>query len=139
MLSPDAQHNRGRIIVWWIIWGTILSGLGIMYFLNGRGPAVPEELAQEKMLTGLIGLVPLFVSVVIRWLVLPRCKEMGRALALFVAGLALAESCGILGIFFGGPYRDDLFIISVFGVAQYVPIFAKNYIEPKASGFIPNN
>jgi cadmium resistance protein CadD (predicted permease) len=139
MQSPDAQRNRGRIIVWWIIWGAILSGLVMIYSFLGRGQSVSPELAKEKMLTGLIGLIPLFISVVIRWLVLPRCTEMSRAFVWFIIGLSLAEGCGLLGIFLGGPYRDDLFLIGLFGIVQYVPIFAKNYIEPKGSGFIPNN
>lgn len=137
--NPDARRNRAKLIVWWIIWAAILSGLVMIYFFLGRGQPVPKELSQENMLTGLIGLVPLFISVVIRWLVLPRCTEMSRAFVLFIIGLSLAEGCGILGIFLGGPYRDDLFVVGVFGIVQYIPIFAKNYVEPKGSGFIPNN
>ena len=139
MQSPDAQRNLQKLMVWWIIWGAILSGLVMLYLFLGRGQPIPKELSQENMLTGLIGLIPLFISVVIRWLVLPRCTVMNRAFVLFIVGLSLAEACGILGIFFGGLYRDDLFVIGLFGIVQYVPIFAKNYVEPKGTGFIPNN
>ncbi len=137
--SPDVQRNRAKLLIWWIVWGAILSGLVLIYFTLGRGLSGSKELLQEKMLTGLIGLVPLFVSVVIRWLVLPRFTDMKRAFVMFIVGLSLAEACGMLGIFLGGPYRDDLFVIGVFGIVQYIPIFAKNYVEPKGSGFIPNN
>jgi len=137
--NPDTQRNRAKIIVWWILWGAVLSGLTILFFSLGRAPAVPTEVAREKMLTGMIGVVPLFISVVIRWLVLPRYTEMNRAFVMFIIGLALAEACGLLGIFFGGQYRNDLFLLGIFGIAQYVPIFARNYVEPKSSGFIPNN
>lgn len=139
ILAPDAQRNRAKLIVWWILWGAILSGLVIIYVFLGRGRPVPQNLTPQQMFTGLIALVPMVVSVVVRWLVLPRVSGMDRALAVFVFGLAMAEACGILGIFLGGPYRDDLFVLGVFGIAQFVPIFAKNYIEPKGSGFIPNN
>ena len=135
----DAQRNRAKIVVWWIIWGAILSGLVTLYFFLGRGQPVPKDLPPDKILTGLVGVIPLFVSVVIRWLVLPRYTEMNRAFVMFIIGLSLAEGCGILGIFLGGPYRDDLFLLGVFGIVQYIPIFAKNYVEPKGSGFIPNN
>ena len=137
--NPQAQRNRAKLIVWWTIWGAILSGLVIIYLVLGRNQPVPKNVAAEKMFTGLIGLIPMVVSVVVRWLVLPRISDMNRALVVFVMGLALAEGCGILGIFLGGPYRDDLFLLGVFGIVQYIPIFAKNYIEPKSSGFIPNN
>lgn len=137
--TPDAQRNRAKILVWWIIWGAILSGLVAIYFFIGRDLPVPKDLPPEKLLTGLVGVIPLFVSVVIRWLVLPRYTDMNRAFVMFIIGLSLAEGCGILGIFLGGPYRDDLFLLGVFGIVQYIPIFAKNYVEPKGSGFIPNN
>ena len=79
------------------------------------------------------------LSVVIRWLVLPRYTDMARAFVVFIIGLTMAEGCGILGMFLGGPYRDDLFLVGLFGVVQYIPIFARAYIEPKSSRFIPNN
>ena len=137
--NPDAQRNRAKLLVWWVLWASILGGLVMIYFLVGRGLPAPKDLPSEKMLTGLVGLIPLFISVVIRWLVLPRYTEMDRALVMFIIGLALAEGCGMLGIFLGGPYRDDLFVLGVFGIVQFVPIFAKGYLEPKGSGFIPNN
>ena len=74
-----------------------------------------------------------------RWLVLPRYDEMRRAFAMYVVGLALAEGCGILGIFLGGVYRDDVFALGVLGVLQFMPFFAKAYLQPKPPGFIPNN
>jgi hypothetical protein len=83
--------------------------------------------------------VPLFVSIVIRWLVLPRYDNLKSAFPIFIIGLALAESCGILGIFIGGPFRDDLFVLGVLGVVQFVPLFARRLLEPTGSGFIPNN
>lgn len=123
--------------VWWILWAAVLVGLVIVYVALGRGPVKPAPPAD--VLKNLAGIVPLFVSIVIRWLVLPRYTDLARALPIYLAGLALAEACGILGIFLGHQYRDDLFVLGVLGVAQYVPLFAKRLQEPKSSGFIPNN
>ena len=136
---PDPERLRAQLLIWWIIWAAILSGLLMIYFFLGRGRPVPVNLPPEKSLTGLVGLLPLFVSIVIRWLVLPRYAEPGRAFVMFIIGLALAEACGLLGIFLGGPYRDELFILGVLGIVQFVPFFARQYLEPKAQGFIPNN
>ena len=44
-----------------------------------------------------------------------------------------------MGIFLGGPYREDLFILGVLGITQYAPFYAKKLHDPKGSGFIPNN
>ena len=136
--GPDAQRNRARLLVWWVIWGSLLVGLCAIYFLLGRAPA-KAPVAGENPLTGLIGLAPLFVSIIIRWLVLPRFSDLARAFPMFIVGLALAESCGLLGIFLGGAYKDDLFLLGILGIGQYVPFFAKGYLEPKPQDFIPNN
>jgi hypothetical protein len=137
-MTPDAERARAQLLIWWVLWGSILAGLVLIYVFLGRSP-LPPNLTAQQSLTGLVGLVPLFVSIIIRWLVLPRYSDIRRAFVMFVLGLALAEACGILGIFLGGPYREDLFILGVLGLAQFVPFFAKQYLQPKPGGFYPNN
>ena len=134
----DVQRTKAQLLIWWIIWAVVLSGLCVIYLFLGRAKPLPPP-STADMLVNLIGFVPLFVSVIIRWLVLPRYTDPRRALVVFIIGLALAENCGLLGIFFGGPYRDALFVLGVLGIAQYVPFYAKKFFEPKDSGFIPNN
>jgi hypothetical protein len=137
-MSSLQERVRSPLLVWWVLWGSILASLVIVYLLFGRGP-LPPNTAPEKSLTGLAGLVPLFVSIIIRWLVLPRYRDIGGAFVMFVVGIALAELCGFLGVFLGGPYRDDLFILGLLGIAQYMPFFARQYLNPKPDGFFPNN
>lgn len=136
--GPDAQRIRTQLLVWWVIWAAILTGLVVIYAFLGRGP-LPAVVPGANPLANLVGLVPLFVSIIIRWLVLPRSVDPRAAFVLFIAGLALAEGCGILGIFLGGPYREDLFVLGALGVTCYVPLYARRLLEPKATGFIPNN
>lgn len=135
--DPRGTQADTQTRIWWIVWAAILSGLVILYLALGRGPVKPSP--DKDVLKNLVGLIPLFVSIVIRWLVLPRYDDLTRAFPVFLVGLALAESCGILGIFLGGAYRDDLFVLGVLGVAQFVPLFTRRMLEPKGSGFIPNN
>src|SRR5690349_3074408 len=104
--SPPAKV---QLLVWWILWASILVGLVLIYVFVARG--APKPAAAKDVLVNLAGVVPLFVSIVIRWLVLPRYHDLTRALPAFIVGLALAEACGILGIFLGGPWRDDLFVL----------------------------
>ena len=138
-MTADAPSNqaKARLFIYWIIWAAILGGLVLIYVFLGRG--APKPAPAKDVLVNLAGFVPLFVSVVIRWLVLPRYTDLGRALPAFIVGLALAEACGILGIFLGGPWRDDLFALGVLGVTQYVPLFAAKMARPDNSNFIPNN
>ncbi|HKB56163.1 MAG TPA: hypothetical protein VKC51_01115 [Lacunisphaera sp.] len=139
MPGYDAQRIRAQLMVWWIIWAATLMVQCLIYFFLASGKPLPTQVPARESLQGLIGLVPLFVSIVIRWLVLPRYTEPGRALVIFIIGLGLAAGCGILGIFMGGPYRDSLFVLGVLGITQYVPFYARRFFEPKGSGFIPNN
>jgi hypothetical protein len=138
-MTADFRPNQPKppLMIWWIIWGAILSGLVLIYLVLGRGPVKP--VAAGNQLVNLVGMIPLFLSIIIRWLVLPRYGDPARAFPVYIAGLALAEACGILGIFLGGPYRDDLFLLGVFGIVQFVPLFVRRMLEPKGSGFIPNN
>jgi len=136
--KPEADRIKARLMIWWVIWGAVLSGLIIFYFVLAGNEPLPPPVTRE-LLTNLAGLVPLFLSVIIRWLVLPRSEDPSRALGMFVIGLALAEGCGLLGILLGGGYRDMFFMLGVLGILQYVPVFARRLFEPKVKGFIPNN
>ncbi len=133
---PNAQLIRQRLLVWWIVWASLLVGVCVIYFALGRGPMRP---ASANPFKDLIGLVPLFVSIVIRWLVLPRYTDGQKAFVMFLLGCALAEACSIIGIFLGGPYRDDLFLLGALGIGQFVPLYARRLYEPKPQGFVPNN
>jgi hypothetical protein len=138
-MTADFRANQPKppLMIWWIIWGAILSGLVLIYLVLGRGSVKPAPAGDQ--LVNLVAMVPLVLSIVIRWLVLPRYDDTARAFPVYIAGLALAEACGILGIFLGGPYRDDLFLLGVFGIVQFMPLFVRRMLEPKGSGFIPNN
>ena len=50
------QSDRDFLKIWWIIWAAVLFGLGAIYFALGRRP-LPPGAADDKTLTGLIGLV----------------------------------------------------------------------------------
>ena len=132
-MNPDtSSHPTGpngvpsQIVIWWIIWFGILSALVTVYLVLGRR----EALVTENPLLGLVALGPLVMSAAVRWLVLPRVRDVRRALPVFVMGLALAEGCGILGIFLGGPHRESLFLLGVLGVGQFVPVFARKQFSP---------
>lgn len=136
-MNPD-PHLKNKLVVWWTIWGATLFFLAVLYAVLGLGRPMPPP-AGKDLLWNLAPVVPLFVSIVIRWLVLPRFSGLDRALPMFIAGIALAEGCGIFALFFSGPYRDALWFLGVLGVAQYVPLFARRLAEPKPQGFVPNN
>ena len=118
-----SAESRQKLTLWWILWGAILVGLCVIYFAVAFRTPMPQPAANP--FANLVGLVPLFVSIVIRWLVLPRYAEAPKAFVMFVIGLSLAEGCGIIGIFTAGPYRDDLFVLAVLGIVQFMPMYAR--------------
>jgi hypothetical protein len=136
--GPEAQRARAFLRNWWIVWGASLVSLGLLSLVFGRGRLLPPAPAANP-LPNLVGLVPLFVSIIIRWLVLPRYNDLKAAFPLFVFGVALAGGCGVLGLFLGGPYRDSLQVLGLLGLIQFIPFFARVYLEPRPQGFIPNN
>jgi hypothetical protein len=138
MTASDIQRERAPLTLWWLLWGGVLAGLVLIYLGLGRGPVKPPA-AGVHPLAGLTGFLPLFVSIVIRWLVMPRFSSLARAFPMFIVGLALAEACGLLGIFLGGAYRDQLFLLGVLGIVQYLPFFARRYLLPKVEGFRPKS
>ena len=134
---PDAAQIRTQLRIWWLLWFAVLLALGGLYFIVRR-PGVPL-VATANPFPYLIGFVPLFISIVLRWLVLPRDRQPVFALMIFTGGLVLAELGGVLGLMFGGPYREILFVVGLLAIAQFVPFYARGYYEPKSRGFIPNN
>lgn len=112
-------------LIWWAVWAAILSGVVIIYSVAGQGKA-PARDAFEGPLRA-IPLVPVIVAALIRWLVLPRFTEGRRAFPIFVAGLALAEGSGILGMFLLPSLRTEFCVLGVMGVAQFVPVFIEKY------------
>jgi hypothetical protein len=104
-------------IILWIIWYAITAGLTFVYFVLGHPPTqLPDEGLKY------LPLGPLVISCVIRWFVLPRFSG-ARALPVFMVGLVLAEVCGLLGIFIVPSMKENYFILSLLGLAQFFPLF----------------
>lgn len=128
--APD--RKAPPLIVWWIIWSALLIGVVVIYYFLGRGPQPPPV---SNPFPHLVGLVPLFISVLLRWLALPKQRDPMKAYILLVIGTAMAEGCAILGIFLGGPFRDELFTLGALGIVQWMPLYARGLFAAKPAGF----
>ena len=106
----------------WILWAAITTGLIVIYFSMGQRIPPPAASSFHPSLT-LGGIFPLLLSAAIRWVFLPRVAEPPKRLPLFIVGLGLAEGCGLIGIFIGGPHKDTLFVLGLLGLAQFFPAF----------------
>lgn len=109
------------MFIWWILWANLTAGFLLVYlFLKREALPAPDQASE---IVPYVVTVLLFLSCVVRWLVLPRMTLRRKALPVFVAGMALAEGSGLLGIFLGGANRDTLFALAVVGLLQYAPVF----------------
>jgi hypothetical protein len=110
-------------LVWWVIWGAIGFGLiSIQAWMPAGGFA-----ADFPPVVRYIPFVPLGLSVVVRWLVLPRIQVAATALSAFIVGLALAEGSGILGILLGQETRQSMVLLALLGIAQFAPVWASRF------------
>ncbi len=70
------------------------------------------------------------LAIAIRFLLIPRIKQLAKLLPAMILGLAFAETVGILAIFLLGKEfpetRMTLFLTSVFIVLFYMPSYASN-------------
>ncbi len=124
------MDNRAKqqLVVWWAIWGAFQAGIFAVYFLltNHAHPAT----ATPDSHLWLIGIIPLALSAVLRWGILPLMPNSQTALVVFLVGIALAETCCFLGIFIFPAHRLELFILSVIGIFQFIPLFASRFFSP---------
>jgi len=136
-MSTPASQSPPKPVIFWIIWAVILSGLPMIYlFLGQTGTSVASSSTQNtgSLPLGLIAaLPPLFCSIIVRWAVLPRMGQASKALVVFVMGLALAESCGIVGIILGGEHKNLLFLAGFLAVLQYIPLFASRFSQESSA------
>lgn len=114
-------------MVFWILWFALLNGIVIITFIVGGG--IPEGDNQGKPPTLIIAMAALLavISVAIRFLVIPKIKELEKLLPLMLLGMAFAESIGIIGIFVVAKELPEtrlaLFVTSVSAMLAYAPFY----------------
>lgn len=123
------NESKQQWIVWWVLWAAILTGMFVIYHFLG-GTAAPSRSPSLDSLSWLAGLAPFVISSIIRWVVLPRIRNAQAALVLFIFGLAMSEATCFLGLFIFPAHKQALFALSVLGILQFVPSFARRFFEP---------
>ena len=125
----STHQTPPKPVIFWALWIALLSGLTAMYVVLGQPAQATANQTSGLPLGLLVGLPPLLISTVIRWVVLPRIEEITKALPIFIVGMAMAEGCGISGIILGGAHKNLLFAAGVLGILQYAPTFVSRFAE----------
>jgi hypothetical protein len=122
--------NKVAPIVFWVIWFALLSGVIVMtlFIPAPEKPLIPGIAGTPIWL---LAVVPLAISALIRWLVLPRAANLQAALPVFIIGMALAESAAIAGLLVFPDRRIELIVLGMIGIAQFAPVFVARFSEEK--------
>ena len=125
-MSKDKKKSSGftQVAIWWLVWVALLIGILFIYIEIGISKVIYDD---PDMTMDYLGLQPLIVSVIIRWVVLPRLTHARAAFQLFIIGIVLAESASYIGLFLAQQWKEELFFLGLLGMIQFVPVFLKRY------------
>jgi hypothetical protein len=130
--NPDADRNSPPplAIIFWLVWFAILSGLVVLQaFLGGGVPNGRNAPGAQMPIVVWVCLTEVMGAALVRWLVMPRFAALPQKFVWMVIGLALAEGAGILGMFLLPRDQPEtrlvIFLLSLFGVLQFVPLYAR--------------
>lgn len=130
-MNPDSP--KPTAMVFWILWFALLNGLILMMFFIGGG--LPQGENQGEPPTLMIAMAALLavISVAIRFLAIPKARELEKLLPLMLVGMAFAEGIGIIGIFVVTreypETRLALFVTSVSAMLAYAPFYVHTALD----------
>lgn len=129
----NSTHTAPNKLTFWVIWFAIFSGIFIIQVFAAGGFPSGENEGQPPMVILLLSIGAVVISTAIRWLVIPKIKQVQPLLTAMIIGLALAEGCAILGMFVLGPEFPQskvlLFTIGAGAVFQYMPTYASRICD----------
>ena len=115
-MENNAPAPNPRIVLW-ILWFAITSGLVMIYTM------IPANGPGSKQLQ-FLPILPLAISGFIRWVLLPKATTIAGAMPIFIIGLAMAEGCGLLGIFLTPQLKQTYLVLALMGLMQFAPFWA---------------
>lgn len=110
--------------VWWLIWGGFIAQQLYLHRWTGQDLWTDNSPGFSRTTYAAL-LLPLLLSVMLRWLVLPRMNSTSNAFGVFVAGLVLAAMSGLSVSFLDVPYKEITFLMCLLGIGEYVPTAAR--------------
>lgn len=135
--TSSSSPPQSPFIVFWILWFALLSSIVMIQVLIGHG--IPQGNDQGEAPIQFLGIAAgaACVSLAIRFLVLPRIKNLHQKLPAMLVGLAMAEAVNMFSLFLIGdkfPHTQlVLFITSLSCALCYVPIYAAKQAEEASS------
>ena len=119
--------SRLRPLMFWAVWSACFAGLFVVRFV-----LAPSSGGARASGDGWLWVTaPFWVSVILRWVVLPRLRPRDQqpAWVVFILGVSLAELPLFAGLFLFSGRLEELFVLSILGIAQWVPVFAGRFVR----------
>ena len=109
-------------LVLWCIWLGFLGAL-ICYgiFLRKENPAEME--IDGMVLAGF--LIPLLVSLAVRFFVLPKHRDPQQVMTYFLVGIGSAEFVAFIGLFVFPYFQDSGLILAILALLPFCPAFIR--------------
>ena len=120
-------ETKGPVLVMWMIWAALQTGVFIIYFVIGGSQPEPAASPMDSALWQL-ALVPVFISTVVRWFALPSARSFQAGFQCMIIGLATAESACIIGLFVYPAHKEGLFAAGALGILQFIPLYARRLV-----------
>jgi hypothetical protein len=111
------MESRPPAMVWWLIWFAILGAFLVTctIFVHAVTPVTTDGML------GLVAAAPLVTAAVVRFAILPAARDNQKRFVLFIVGLALSESTGLIAVILGGPARDYLAAAAIVLIVLHAP------------------
>ena len=113
--------------VWWGIWFALLTSP----FIFTQVISAVDLKFPALLIPWQVALIPLVPACGIRWIAIPRASDGGWAFVFFMMGLSACEAPAIVGAVLFPEMKRELFALSVLGIAQFIPTFAKRFFASK--------
>lgn len=108
------------------MWAAFQGGIFILYHFLSNPTQLHKVVVSDFPMWG-FGLAAFVISVIVRWIVLPRLQNAQLAFQAFVVGIAFAEATCFIGLFLSPAYKLELFTLSVLGIFQFIPFYARRF------------
>ena len=129
----NADTPKPTAMVFWILWFALLNGIVIITFFIGGGFPEGENQGKPPALIIAMAAALVVISVAIRFLAIPKAKELEKLLPLMLVGMAFAEGIGIIGIIVVPKdfpeTRLALFVTSVSAMLAYAPFYVHAVLD----------
>jgi len=113
----------------WVIWFAMLQGVFVIQWVLGKGIPGGENI-DEPMAVWLwvLALGPIVLATIIRWVVIPKLKEVQALPVAMIVGLVFSEMPVFFSLFLIGPdYPQNqiaVLMVAVVSLIQFAPSYA---------------